>query len=120
VLESHPLQITVTDDEKLVADNIDPAVSARIAEIQVATQMQDAADLIRLGRYEDAKKLLKATADMAKAKGATLGPQGADLAKAAERAEQLSEGAAAAEADPFAAPMLEKQSKADAYQLRKK
>jgi Ca-activated chloride channel family protein len=120
VLESHPLQITVTDDEKLISESIDPEVSARIAEIQVATQMQDAADLIRVGRYDDAKKLLKATAVMAKAKGAKLGPRGADLAKAAERAEQLSDDVDPAAADPFAGRLLEKQSKADAYQLRKK
>jgi Ca-activated chloride channel family protein len=120
VLESHPLQITVTDDEKLIARHIDPEVAARIAEIQVATQMQDAADLIRLGRYDDAKKLLKATAEMAKAKGAALGPRGADLAKAAEQVEDLSVDVEAAAADPFAGRLLQKESKAGAYQLRKK
>jgi Ca-activated chloride channel family protein len=120
VLESHPLQITVTDDEKAISENIDLEVSARITEIQLATQMQDAADLVRSGRYEEARKLLRATAVAAQAKSAALGPHGADLAKVAEQAEQLSTGVDDAEASPSAARLLQKGAKARVYQLRKK
>ena len=114
------LAVTVTRDKDVVSTHRDDEVAARIAEIELATSMQKAAQLVEQGRYEDARKELQRATTKARATSRRLGSAGGGLADSAEEAEALSDDLAAPPAAAAEQKAMVKKSKAGAYKLRKK
>ena len=115
-----PLAVEVTRDRAAIDAGVDAEVSARIAEIELATSMQRAALLVEQGKMEEAQQELKAAGRKARAQGASLGSAGAGLAGSAKDAEALADELEAAPAAPAARRDLVKRSKSGAYKLKKK
>ena len=114
------LNVSVTTSAGLVARNIDQEVAARIAEIELATSMQEAADLVQAGRYDDARTTLEHAQRAAQRKSTSLGSQGKGLRESARQADELLDALASPPASAAEQKGLVKRSKSKAYQIRKK
>ena len=112
--------VTVTGDGDLVAKSGDKEVAARVAEIELATSMNKAAELMQQGRYEDARKTLRQAADKAKQESRRLGDAGGGLDESAEEAEAMVDDLAAPPASASGQKLMIKRSKAGAYKIKKK
>ena len=113
-------KIQVTNDRPLVRKNRNQEVEARIGEIELATQMQEAARMVEEGRYDDAKGILDHAKQRAQAKGLSLGSAGADLRGGASEADELLQELEAAPSSPKLRKSLIKRSKGKAYRIQKK
>jgi Ca-activated chloride channel family protein len=111
--------IQVTSDRKLIRENRNDEVEARIGEIELATQMQEAARMVEDGRYDDAKGILHSAKKQAYSKGASLGVLGAGLRGSAAQADELIKRLESAPSSPKQRKALIKRSKGKAYKLQK-
>ncbi len=120
-IQTEPLRITLTDDKDQVAQARDMEVAARIAEIELATSMENAADLVAAGKYEEAKQVLGLAVTTAQQRGQVLtGTLKDDLMAAATEAENLQKQVDSAQESAEEAKILTKQQKASSYNLKKK
>jgi Ca-activated chloride channel family protein len=114
------IAVEVTDDRQAVRNHRNLEVEARIGEIELATQMQEAARMVEEGRYDDARRVLQRAKSEAKRKGASLGSYGAGLGRSADEADELMDRLEQAPTSPAARKALIKRSKGKAYKLKKK
>ena len=112
--------IEVTSDRKLVRDNRNDEVEARIGEIELATRMQEAARMVEEGRYDDARGILHSAKKKAFTTGTNLGGAGAGLRGSAAQADELLERLDAAPSSPKQRKALIKRSKGRALKLKKR
>ena len=120
-LSSEALTLTVSGDKDKVADAQDVEVTARILEIELASSMQNASNLIASGKYEEAKAMLGQAVQRANEDGANL-PAAfrKDIVAAAEEAEKLRKNVDAAAESAESAKIITKGGKASARILQKK
>ncbi len=120
-VSTQPLSVEITADKDLIAQAQDMEVAARIAEIELATSMEAAANLVAEGKYEEAKQLLGRAVSVAKDRGSVLSEElQEDLFAAADEAEAMQKQVDAAEDSAAEAKVLTKGGKAGAYMLKKK
>jgi Ca-activated chloride channel family protein len=120
-LTTEPIHLKVSGDKAAVLASRDQEVTARIAEIELATSMESASQLVADGKYDEAKVLLTRAVANAKDKGAALAPAAAsDLVKAAEAAEKMQQNVGQAATSGERAKAFTKGGKAEAQMLRKK
>jgi len=120
-VNSETLTVSITDDKDLVASAKDMEVAARIAEIELATSMETAANLVAEGKYDEAKAMLGQAVAQAKDRGAGLpGEYQKDLLAAADEAEALQNKVDDAEESAEEAKVFTKGGKASSQMLRKK
>ncbi len=112
--------VEVTSDRKKVRQNRNDEVEARIAEIELATQMQEAAELVERGEYKRAKDTLSKAKRQAQTKGASLGSAGRGLVGGANQVDELLLELESAPARPAARKKFMKRSKKRAYGIRKR
>lgn len=117
---SGKLSVEVTKDRSLVERGRDKVVAARIAEIQLATSMQKAAEMVQAGDHEGARRLLKQASSEAKKRGENLGAAGAALVQEADAAADLSDELEAAPASAAEKKDFVKRSKARSYKAKKR
>lgn len=118
---SEPLTIRVTDKEDAVAAARDQEVTARVAEIELATKMEEAANLVAARRFDEARAVLGRAVQGAKEAGQALpAPAAADLKVAAEAAEKMQQQVDAAATSETAQKSFTKGGKAEAQMLKKK
>ncbi len=65
-LKTEELTLTVSDDQQLILGAQDMEVTARIAEIELANRLENAAKLVEQRKYDDAKKELQSAVAAAK------------------------------------------------------
>jgi Ca-activated chloride channel family protein len=120
-VKTDPLVITVSDDKDQVASGRDMEVAARIAEIELATSVEDAANLVTAGKYDEAKRVLKEAVLSANQQGDLL-PESLrkDLITAAEEAQEMEANVDKAEADSKVRKEFSKGGKASSRALKKK
>ena len=120
-LTTEPIRLKISADKAAVLAARDPEVSARIAEIELATSMESASQLVAEGKFEEAQTVLKNAVTTAKAKSAVL-PAAAvqDLNAAAKAAESMQNNAVQAATSAEGAKAFTKGGKAEAQMLRKK
>ena len=111
---SSKLDITVTRNKDLVDSGKNKSVLERIEEIRAATIMTQAADLVRDGRTEEAKDMVRRESTRLRASGAAMGGSG----RVTEQAEALDKLQYDFD-DAAAAPATIKATKAKAYELAK-
>ncbi len=115
------LEIKVSDDKDVVAAARDVEVAARIAEIELATSMETAANLVNAGNYDEAKNLLRQAANRAQEQGAALPEAVAnDLLSAAKSAEELEAQVDEAKDSARESKLFTKGGKAASQALQKK
>jgi len=114
------VQIKVTSDRELIRRNRNDEVEARIGEIELATQMQHAAQMVKEGRFEEARGVLHDAKRKAQSKGASLGSAGAGLVGSAGQVDSLVKELKAAPNSAMGKKTFMKRSKGAAYKLRKK
>jgi len=120
-LTTEAIHLKVSADKAAVLASRDVEVSARIAEIELATSMESASQLVAEGKFEEAKTLLTTAVATAKEKGANLPPDAAkDLVGAAEAAERRGMRIDQAAVSAPAAKAFTKGGKAEAQMLKKK
>ena len=117
---SSPLKLTLTSKQEDVDAHRDLEVQARVMEIELATTMQTAAELIDRGEYDAARETLQRVAADARKRSSGLGKYAAEVEKAIREAEELSRNVDAARENARARQSLKKRSKAAASSLRKK
>jgi len=114
------VQVTVTKDQTLVEKTRNHSVEERVGEVQVAQAVEKAADYLKEGNYEQAKRVLRnqrvQTANRAKGMGGS-----ARLDKQLKALERLESDFEAAEEAPASAPARAavKKAKAGARQLKR-
>ena len=119
--KTEPLVIQVSDSEEQVTAGRNMEVAARIAEIELATSVEDAANLVAAGKYDEAKRVLGGAVQRANQQGAALPDAFAkDLLSAAEEAQQMEQNVDKAEVDAQAAKEFSKGGKASSRALKKK
>jgi len=120
-VSSDPLTLTVTDQEDVALAAKDQEVAARVAEIELATKMEEAANLVAERKYTEAKDLLGQAVNSAREAGRSLpAPTAADLLGAAEAAEKMQQQVDEAETSSSARKLFTKGGKAEAQMLKKK
>ncbi len=120
-LTTEPIRLKVSADATAVVASKDPEVSARIAEIELATSMESASQLVAEGKFEEAQNVLRQAVATAKEKGAALPvPAAADLMSAAKAAESMQTQAVQAATSAEGAKAFTKGGKAGAQMLKKK
>jgi len=112
--------IKVTSDRELIRRNRNDEVEARIGEIELATQMQHAAQMAQEGRFEEAQGVLHDAKFKARTKGASLGAAGAGLVGSAGQVDGLIKQLKAAPTSQKEKKTFMKRSKRGAYKLHKK
>lgn len=118
---SDSLTIQVTEKEDVVLAAKDQEVAARVAEIELATKMEEAANLVAARRFEEAKAVLGQAVISAKEAGNALpAPAVADLMTAAEAAEKMQQQVDQAATSQAAQKVFTKGGKAEAQMLKKK
>ncbi len=112
------VDVTVTKDAVLVEKTRNRAVEDRVEEVRVATVMTQAADLVKAGKPEEARRLIGGEAMRQEAEGRTRGSgKMAEQAKTLRKLQVDFDDAAAG--PPAAAPTLIKAAKQRAYELTK-
>ncbi|MGJ8656048.1 MAG: VWA domain-containing protein [Akkermansiaceae bacterium] len=71
-LKTQPLTITVSDDQQLILGQQNMEVTARIAEIELANRLENAAKLVEQRKFDDAKKELLQAVQQAKTSAAKI------------------------------------------------
>jgi Ca-activated chloride channel family protein len=112
------LDINVTKDKKLVEATRNRSVEERIGEVQVATVMNTAANLVKEGRFGEAKKLIRKQRAMTINQSRGLGGS-ARLDKQAVELDDLEKLFDRAESAPASAPAAIKATKTKGYRLKK-
>lgn len=121
VLRSDALSIRVTADQAEIAAVRDDEVTARIAEIELAMKIDEAAQLVGERRFDQAKELLTAAAAAAKKVGEDLpAPLVSELVRRAEEASTMAGDVEAARTSEFARSRFTKEGKVRAYAIEKK
>lgn len=111
--------IQVTSDRQLIRRNRNDEVEARIGEIELATQMQEAARMVEQGRYKEARGVLHHAQKQAQTKGASLGSRGKGLVGSAGQVDGLLDQLEKAPSNAKMKKSLVKRSKGGAYKLQK-
>lgn len=120
-VKTQSLVIEVSGSKDLVADGRNMEVAARIAEIELATSMEDAANLVADGKYDEAKRVLNSAVKAANQQGALLPEElGKDLITAADEAEKMETNVDKAEADSKVRKEFSKAGKASSRAVKKK
>ena len=118
---SEPLTIKVTTKEDVVLAAKDQEVAARVAEIELASRMEEAANLVATRQFDKAKAVLGQAVTWAKdAQGAMPAPAAASLNEAMMSAEKMQQQVNEAEHSETAQKAFTKGSKAAAQMLKKK
>lgn len=118
---SDPLTIRVTSKEDLVLAARDQEVAARVAEIELAARMEEAANLVARRQFDQASAVLGQAVTSAKAAQLALpAPAAADLNAAAMAAEKMQQQVGQAAESESAQKVFTKSSKAEAQMLKKK
>ncbi|MBD90088.1 MAG: hypothetical protein CL940_07110 [Deltaproteobacteria bacterium] len=112
--------VEVTSDRKKVRENRNDEVEARIGEIELATQMQNAAQMVQEGRYEEARGILDTAKHKATKKALMLGTKGQGLGRSAGQVDGMIKELQAAPSSPTKKKAFMKRSKGRAYKLKKK
>jgi len=121
VLRSGALSIRVTADPAEVASARDDEVTARIAEIELAMKIDEAAQLVGAHRFEQAKELLTAAAADAKKVGEKLpAAVASDLVRRAEEAATMANDVDSARTSGMERSRFMKEGKGRAYAIEKK
>lgn len=120
-IETEPLKLVVSGDKDAVASARDMEVTARIAEIELATQVENATSLMAEGKYDEAEILLREAAVAARTRSEAL-PEEAkkDLLTAADNAEQMSTRVKRSSQSSRESKLFLKRAKQSAYELKKK
>ena len=95
-------------------------MEARIGEIELATQMQNAAQMVQEGRYEEARGILDTAKHNATKKALMLGTKGQGLGRSAGQVDGMIKELQAAPSSPTRKKAFMKRSKGRAYKLKKK
>lgn len=120
-IETGPLGLVVSDDRDAVAAARDMEVTARIAEIELATQVENATSLIADGKYDEAETLLREAAASARGRSEGLSEEAKkDLLSAAADAEQMSTRVKRSSQSSRESKLFMKRAKQSAYELKKK
>lgn len=112
--------IHVTTDRELVRRHRNDEVDARIGEIELATQMQHAAQMVEEGRFDEARGVLHKAKLKAHTKGESLGRAGSGLVGSAGAVDGLIKELESAPASAKQRKTFMKRSKGRAYKLQKK
>ena len=116
LVESRPT-IQWTSDPRKVAAGMDANVSARVAELELATSVQRAAELAEQGRVDDARATLQKATVSAQQKSQSLGVAGNGLAASAGEAEAL---VGEMQSGSGNIKHIIKKSKSSSYKMKKK
>lgn len=112
------LTVNVTKNKQLVERTRNRSVEERIGEVQVANAMNTAANLVKEGRFGEAKKVLRRQRSMTMSQSRKMGGS-KRLKKQAKDLEKLEVLFNEAEAAPASAPAAIKATKTKGYLLKK-
>ena len=99
---------------------MDLVVTARIAEIQLATRLENVAKLVQEGKFSEAKELIHKAVQSAKEDQASIPKEYLDrLMRATEDAEQLVGDVDRAEESVYERKKVMKNSKSKSYKFKK-
>ena len=119
-VKTEPIQLRVTDDGNAVLTAQDMEVTARIAEIQLATRLENVAKLVQEGKFSEAKELIHKAVQSAKEDQASIPKEYLDrLMRATEDAEQLVGDVDRAEESVYERKKVMKNSKSKSYKFKK-
>lgn len=109
-------QVTVTSDKTLVEKNHDKTVEERVGEVEVANAVNQAANLLRDGKNDEAQQVLQQVRTSNMARMGAMGGS-ARLQAQEEALDQLEGDFEKAADEPSAAPAMIKASKAQSHKL---
>lgn len=109
------LAVRVTKDKQLVENGRNRSVEERVEEVQVAQVMTKAADMLKAGRANEAREMLRKQATSTASRAAGMGGS-ARLGAQVKQLRELDKAFEDAEAEPAAAPAMVKDVKARARQ----